>query len=67
LKNITQTAWHTLPAQEAAELLETAPSTGLAQVEIEARVRRFGANRMTVRKRRGEWIRFFLQFHQPLL
>ena len=67
MKNITQTAWHTLPAQEAAELLETAPSTGLAQVEIEARVRRFGANRMTVRKRRGEWMRFFLQFHQPLL
>ena len=67
MKNLTETAWHTLPAENAADLLESVPGTGLAQVEIKARTQRFGANRMTVRKRRSEWMRFALQFHQPLL
>ena len=67
MKQLTQTDWHHLTPEQAAGLLETEPDTGLAPAEAEARLRQFGLNRMTAQKRIGKWMRFVLQFHQPLI
>ncbi len=67
MKEPTQNNWHELPAEQAAVLLGSDPATGLAQAEVEARLRQFGLNQMTARKRISEWMRFLLQFHQPLI
>ena len=67
MKQLTQINWHELPAEEAAELLESDPASGLAEAEGEARLKRFGPNQMTAQKRLSEWMRFLLQFHQPLI
>ena len=47
--------------------LESDPAAGLARVEVEARLQRFGPNQVSARKRIGEWLRFLLQLHQPLI
>lgn len=39
-------AWHTLPPRDVAERLATSPTTGLRTIEAEARLTRFGANRL---------------------
>ena len=67
MKQLTQINWHELPAEEAAGLLESDPASGLAEAEGEARLKRFGPNQMTAQKRLSEWMRFLLQFHQPLI
>ena len=67
VKEPIQVNWHALPANDAAKLLQSNPSSGLAMVEVAARMQQFGANHLTVQKRLSEWIRFLLQFHQPLI
>ena len=67
MKELTQTNWHELPADQAAARLESDSETGLAAAEVEARLRQFGLNQMTAQKRLSEWMRFVLQFHQPLI
>ncbi len=47
--------------------LGTDATMGLAQPEAEKRLRQFGPNQLTAHKRLSEWIRFLLQFHQPLI
>ena len=65
--DLAGSAWHELPAEAAAAQLESDPAGGLTQGEAEARQRQFGLNQMTARKRLSEWMRFLLQFHQPLI
>jgi cation-transporting ATPase F len=67
VKELAGIAWHQLPAAEVAGVLECNPAIGLTQDEVEARLRAFGSNQMTARKRLSEWMRFLLQFHQPLI
>ena len=67
MKEFTQINWHAIPAEEATGLLESGPASGLTQAEAETRLRRFGPNQMTAQKRLSEWMRFLLQFHQPLI
>ena len=67
MKELTQTNWHELPTNQVAATLECDPATGLASGEAEARLRQFGPNQMTAQQRLGEWMRFLLQFHQPLI
>jgi Ca2+-transporting ATPase len=67
MKELPQINWHELPEAEAAALLECDPPTGLTQAEVEARLRQFGPNQMTAQRRLSEWMRFLLQFHQPLI
>jgi len=59
--------WHHLPVDEIAALLQCDIESGLGIHEIEERRRKYGLNRMAARKRRGAWLRFLLQFHQPLI
>jgi cation-transporting ATPase F len=67
MRTLTKMNWHQLPSRELAEVLESDALNGLAVAEVEARMRRFGPNRISARKRRGEWVRFLSQFHQPLI
>lgn len=67
IKALIQVNWQELPADDAAKLLQSDPSCGLAMAEVEARLQQFGANQMTAQKRLSEWMRFLLQFHQPLI
>jgi Ca2+-transporting ATPase len=67
MKELTGTNWHELPEDEAVRLLESDRAKGLATAEVEARLRKFGRNEMTARKRMSEWKRFLLQFAQPLM
>jgi cation-transporting P-type ATPase F len=59
--------WHQLPVDEASVLLKSDLDSGLQSHDIEERTRKYGPNLMAARKRRGAWLRFLLQFHQPLI
>ena len=67
MKTLTRNDWHQLPSEQAASLLESDSASGLPQTEVEARLRQFGLNQMTAQKRLSGWMRFLLQFHQPLI
>jgi cation-transporting ATPase F len=59
--------WHHLPEEEILELLETSKEKGLDRFEIEHRQNRFGPNRLTTKAGKSAFVRFLLQFHQPLI
>lgn len=59
-------AWHSLSVDSALCDLETS-SAGLSQLEIDARLAQYGANRLPESKRRSTLIRFVMQFHHILI
>jgi len=59
--------WHHLPANEVAELLASDLTRGLNADEVRRRREEFGANLLTPKKGKPAWLRFLLQFHQPLI
>jgi len=59
--------WHHLSADEVSALLKSDLESGLATVAVGERRKTHGPNRMAARKRRGAWLSFLLQFHQPLI
>ena len=58
--------WHQLHGDEVLRLLEADPRTGLPTEDVTRRAAKFGANRITQRPSMPAWLRFVLQFHQPL-
>ena len=60
-------AWHHIDAAEVLQLLGVDVATGLAADKVARRQTEFGPNQMTARKRLSKWMRFLLQFHQPLI
>lgn len=67
METLTRIDWHQLPAEQVARLLESDPAGGLSPAEAATRRQRFGPNQITAQKRRSGWLRFLLQFHQPLI
>ena len=63
----TTTRWHSVPAEEALRQLDTAAAVGLSPANAEQRLRDHGANRLPEAPRRPGWLRFALQFHNPLI
>jgi cation-transporting P-type ATPase F len=59
--------WHSIRVEEAAHAVHVDPAHGLSEAEAALRLDRFGPNEMTARKRTSAFVRFFLQFHQPLI
>ncbi len=59
--------WHYLPVNEVAELLGSDLARGLNAGEVERRRATFGANLLTPKAGKPAWLRFLLQFHQPLI
>ncbi|MGE0823314.1 MAG: cation-transporting P-type ATPase [Candidatus Binatia bacterium] len=67
METLLEKQWHHLPEHEVSELLGSQPETGLTTEEAVARQARFGPNEITAQKQRSAWVRFLLQFHQPLI
>jgi len=61
------TRWHHLPTDQVIILLESNSEKGLDQEEILQRRERFGPNVLIVQPGIPSWLRFLLQFHQPLI
>ncbi|GAB3528440.1 cation-transporting P-type ATPase [Pontibacter brevis] len=62
-----QHPWHSLEAAEVLELLEVSADKGLCDGEVAKRRKQFGHNVMTPKKRQSAFMRFVMQFHQPLI
>jgi magnesium-transporting ATPase (P-type) len=59
--------WHAHTTGETVERLDTDARAGLPPAEAQARLARFGPNRLPEAHRRGPLVRFLLQFHNPLI
>ncbi|KJJ85469.1 cation-transporting ATPase, partial [Candidatus Omnitrophus magneticus] len=59
--------WHSLPADEVIKRLEVDVSAGLSSDEVKKRRERFGLNQITPKKGTPLWLRFLMQFNQPLV
>nr|WP_219891959.1 HAD-IC family P-type ATPase [Chamaesiphon polymorphus] len=59
--------WHQLPVSKIFERLASNPDRGLAVDEIAKRQREFGLNELIAKKGKPGWLKFILQFNQPLL
>jgi cation-transporting P-type ATPase F len=59
--------WHHLSVAQTAELLDTDAEEGLDLFAVKHRRQRHGPNEITPRKGQSAWLRFLLQFHQPLI
>ncbi|MEX1049584.1 MAG: cation-transporting P-type ATPase [Akkermansiaceae bacterium] len=67
MKDPAETNWHAIPSAEAVEQLESSASNGLTTEEATRRLDEYGPNQMSAGKRTPSWLRFLLQFHQPLI
>lgn len=59
--------WHALAVQESADRLSVDVAVGLSSDEVQKRRARYGPNRIAKKKGTPVWLRFLLQFHQPLI
>ncbi|WP_373542847.1 HAD-IC family P-type ATPase [Chamaesiphon sp.] len=62
-----QPLWHQLPLSAIADRLATSPDLGLTADEIAKRQREFGLNELVGKQGKPGWLKFMLQFNQPLL
>jgi len=60
-------AWHCISADEAIRHLETDIDEGLSAAEVARRQEQFGRNVLTPPKGQSAFVRFLLQFNQPLV
>ncbi|MDX9707203.1 MAG: cation-transporting P-type ATPase, partial [Azospira sp.] len=65
-RDAAETAWHALTGEQAEAQFGSGPA-GLSEAEAEARLARFGPNRLAPEKRRSALRRFLAQFHNILL
>ena len=59
--------WHSLSPDVVAQALASSQRKGLDNTEALSRLQSEGPNRLPVGKRRPPWLRFLLQFHNPLI
>ncbi|MFH7029155.1 MAG: cation-translocating P-type ATPase [Heteroscytonema crispum UTEX LB 1556] len=66
-KEKPSTLWHSMEIEQAINLLQSDRERGLSGAQIKQALARFGANELTAKKGQPWWIKFLLQFNQPLL
>ena len=66
-EGVLEPRWYSLPIPEVVQQLESNLETGLTQVEADGRHTRFGPNELTGKPGKSAWMRFLLQFNEPLL
>lgn len=66
-EEIAREPWHHLIHDEVASLLNTDPGSGLSEKEAAERLAHYGPNRVAPPRGKPGWLRFLLQFHQPLV
>ncbi len=54
LQELSKTSWHSLPAEQVAEMLQTDPKQGLDLSEANNRLQKFGENTMSVKKEKSQ-------------
>ena len=59
--------WHNRTPEEVALRLKTDLVHGLVSSKVARRRERFGPNLLTPKRGQPAWLRFILQFHQPLI
>ena len=59
--------WHAQPVDESLKTLSVSAGAGLSREEAERRLEQHGRNSLPPPKRRGPWVRFVMQFHNPLI
>jgi cation-transporting P-type ATPase F len=59
--------WHHLPTEEVIDLLDTNIQQGLDIFEIKHRQEQFGLNVLTPKKGKSPFVRFLMQFNNPLV
>ncbi|MFZ4779453.1 MAG: cation-transporting P-type ATPase, partial [Terrimicrobiaceae bacterium] len=59
--------WHHLATDEVLDLLTTNTQNGLDVFEVKHRQQRFGLNVLTSKRGQSPWVRFLLQFNNPLV
>ena len=59
--------WHAQPLNEVLHTLSVSANAGLSHHEATQRIEQYGRNSLPASKRRGPWLRFALQFHNPLI
>ncbi|MFB2836509.1 HAD-IC family P-type ATPase [Floridanema evergladense] len=62
-----QQQWHSLPEDKISYLLNTDLENGLSNEEAVRRKSEYGLNQLTAKKGKPAWLKFILQFNQPLL
>ncbi len=67
MKNRAAVEIHSLSADEVTSLLESDLKRGLSPEDAARRLRQFGPNTLTAKPGKPSWLRFLLQFHQPLI
>jgi cation-transporting P-type ATPase F len=67
LSDLKKTPWHSLPVEGVLDKIKTDPEAGLSSDAVEARRKSLGANQLTPKKQTPLWLRFLVQFHQPLI
>jgi cation-transporting ATPase F len=67
MENSTKKYWHYVPADEVLEIMGGNLKSGLDASEVVSRQERFGLNAITSKRGKGPFLRFLLQFHQPLI
>ena len=60
-------AWHVQSADEVLHAFSVLAGQGLSQMEAARRLEKYGRNSLPAPKQRGPWLRFALQFHNPLI
>ncbi|MGL5081544.1 MAG: cation-translocating P-type ATPase [Microcoleaceae cyanobacterium] len=64
---ITPAAWHALEIPTVLAQLKSNPVQGLSSEQVQARFDQYGANELKGKPPQPLWLRFLLQFNQPLL
>jgi len=60
-------SYHTLTDREIVESLSSCAKSGLTPEEVARRYQQYGWNELQFKPGKPAWLRFLLQFHQPLL
>ena len=67
LENLEKYSWHSISADQSAEILNTDFQKGLSEKEAKDRRKRFGFNRLPQRRSFSKWKLFLSQFSSPLV
>ncbi len=59
--------WHAMDCDQALAHWAADANTGLGSDEVAQRLATYGSNSLPESRRRGPWLRFALQFHNPLI
>ncbi len=60
-------SWHHIAGDTVTSLLQSDQKKGLDPEEARQRLDRYGPNTLNARQGQSAWVRFLLQFHQPLI